>query len=212
MNKFLSVVCASLLTLTLPFIAFAQDGYFASFYTGANLSDSKITVKNNANNSFTSVPLKVSPMVGLSYQYSRRSLSFGISYEGRFSKFSQSLNVDDRVISNIGLVTASYTVNHNGLFQPYIGVGAGIGSLKMKISNIHSRTFASFAYQGMAGFKIKVSNKLYIFTDARLTDITRRKYRGGNTSDRAGARYLTAAIGFSYFIGKYNDAYGSASR
>ncbi|MFT4968096.1 MAG: opacity protein-like surface antigen, partial [Candidatus Deianiraeaceae bacterium] len=154
-----------------------------------------------------------SPMVGLSYQYSRRSLSFGISYEGRFSKFLQSLNVDDRVISNIGLVTALYTVNHNGLFQPYIGVGAGVGSLKMKMSNIHSRTFTSLAYQGMAGFKIKVSNKLYIFTDARLTGVTIRKYRGENTSDRASAaRYLTAVIGFSYFIGKHNDIHGSASR
>lgn len=183
-------------------ICYAKSGYNASVYGGVDAKSSRVTVHDGSdkvNAKFTN-----NPMFGASYGYNYNGFTIDLSYENHISEFQSKLRKNQVVHAQTGLVGLTYNINNNGAFRPYIGVGVGIGQLRIKDDFnedgdfFYKKTRASFAYQGKVGVAIGVSRKLSIFADVRFTQIIDKQLRSASSNTRFGTNYTTGVFGVTY--------------
>ena len=205
MKKLITVLfIPSVLVSTL---SHAQNGYNASVYGGVDASSSKKAEFVDSTSGTITEKLKNSPMFGVSYGYNYKGLTLDISYENHISELKNTIKQNDRIIAQTGLIGLTYNINNSGVFRPYIGVGAGVGQMRIKSdfnSNdnlFYQKTRTSFAYQGKAGVTISVSKKISIFADARFTQIVDKPFKGSTENTRFGASYTTGVLGITYNFG-----------
>lgn len=201
-----------LVTLLVPSIlsssaVFAKDGYHVSLFGGV---DSPSRVKSvNVFASNEDRDLETSPMGGTSYGYNYKGVDLSISYENHTSKFKDGSETE-KSITNIGLINLAYYLNHAEKVRPYIGVGAGVGNIRLKSDfNSDGNPFyvesdIVFAYQGRAGVMIDVSKRFSIFADARMTTIMDKTLKNDSAAE-VGTNYTSATVGITYHLGGHGS-------
>ena len=203
------ILLGSAVAIMLPTAAIAApEGFYVGAGAGVNWTrDSDLNLQSTGGELDAS--FKVGGIGDLSVGYAtaagpRAELEFAWRWRNSIDSTESATpalrDLDGRYRSIAFMGNILYDINTGTSFTPYIGVGAGIAQVHLKVADFSDKDWV-FAYQGIAGVAYNITNNLALTVDYRYFATVDPKFDLGGVTTKGEYGNHTVLAGLRYSFG-----------
>ena len=213
------ILLGSAVAIMLPTAAIAApEGFYVGAGAGVNWTrDSDLNLQSTGGELDAS--FKVGGIGDLSVGYAtaagpRAELEFAWRWRNSIDSTESATpalrDLDGRYRSIAFMGNILYDTNTGTSFTPYIGVGAGIAQVHLKVADFSDKDWV-FAYQGIAGVAYNITNNLALTVDYRYFATVDPKFDLGGVTTKGEYGNHTVLAGLRYSFGAPAAAPGACA-